>query len=223
MSYSLRIAIDGPAGAGKSTVSRLVAERLSLSYVDTGAMYRCVALLFLESGIDFGDHAAVKNLLNSMDLSFSIEKGINRLYLSGRDVTEDIRKESVSMTASKVSAIPEVRNELFNLQRDFASRGGVVMEGRDIGTVIMPDADLKIFLTASAEQRAKRRLKDLEARGEKKSLDELAAEILQRDEQDRNREVAPLVQAGDAVVVDNSQINLQETADLIADLALKRV
>ncbi len=217
----LRIAIDGPAGAGKSTVSKLVAEKLGYSFVDTGAMYRSVAYAITKNNISTDDENGIKSILPTLELSFKMDSGLNRIFLNNIEITKEIREEAVSMIASRVSALPFVRDALFALQRSFAEKGGVVMEGRDIGTVIMPDAEVKIFLTASPENRAKRRLKDLEARGETKLLQVLADEIRQRDEADANRAVAPLKPAFDAILLDNSDINLEETAEVIVALAKK--
>lgn len=223
MRSNIRVAIDGPAGAGKSSVSKMVAERLGYKYVDTGSLYRTVAAVMLRKGVKLDDEKGINTILGDFKINFKMEKGVNRIYLNGAEMTKDIRTEPVSMLASSVSAIPFVRKALFDMQRKFADEGNVVMEGRDIGTVIMPDAELKIFLTASPENRAARRLKDLEARGEKKSLEELAAEIRKRDEQDANREVAPLKPAADSILLDNSDMNLEETADYIVNIAKSRM
>ncbi len=220
----IRIAIDGPAGAGKSSVSKLVAEKLGYFYVDTGAIYRSLALIMIKKGISLDNEPSIENELKSFDIRFKMEGGINHIFLNGEDVTKDIRTEEVSMLASSVSAIPFVRKELFDIQRAYAEKGGVVMEGRDIGTVIIPEAELKIFLTASPLKRAQRRLLDLKAKGIADiSLETLADEIKKRDEQDSNREIAPLKPASDSVIVDNSDIDLDQTAEKIVNYAVERM
>ncbi len=216
----IRVAIDGPAGAGKSSVSRLTAERLGYSYIDTGAIYRALAFFMGETAVD--EHGKIRELLGNFDVSFKIENGINHVFLNGNDITSGIRTEKISMKASSVSAIPFVREALFNMQRKYAEAGGVVMEGRDIGTVIMPDAELKIFLTASPEKRAKRRMLELEAKGHKVDFDELVKEIKERDLKDSTRAVSPLKQAEDAVLLDNSDINLEQTVEVIVKYAKER-
>ena len=216
----IRIAIDGPAGAGKSSVSRLTAERLGYSYIDTGAIYRSLA--FSMGGTDVENHSKIRELLKNFEVSFKIIGGVNHVFLNGNDVTSEIRTEAISMKASSVSAIPFVREALFNMQRKYAENGAVVMEGRDIGTVIMPDAELKIFLTASPEKRAKRRMLELEAKGQKVNFDELVREIRERDINDSTRAVSPLKQAEDAVLLDNSGINLEQTVDIIVKYAKER-
>ncbi len=218
----IRIAIDGPAGAGKSSVSKLVAEKMGYSYIDTGAIYRSLALLMIKKGITLEDENLIAEELRSFNISFKMDNGVNLVFLNGEDITKDIRTEEVSMLASSVSAIPFVRKGLFDIQRAYAEKGGVVMEGRDIGTVIMPQAELKIFLTASPLKRAERRLFDLRAKGVADiTLEKLAEEIKKRDEQDSNREVAPLMPAADSVVVDNSDIDLKQTSEKIISLAEK--
>ena len=216
----IRVAIDGPAGAGKSSVSRLTAEKLGYSYIDTGAIYRALALFMGDAGVE--EYDKIRELLQNFEVSFKIEDGVNRVFLNGNDVTKDIRAEKISMKASSVSAIPFVREALFNMQRRYAESGGVVMEGRDIGTVIMPDAELKIFLTASPEKRAKRRMLEIEAKGLKVDFDELVREIKERDIKDSTRAVSPLKQAEDAVLLDNSDINLEQTVDIIVKYAKER-
>ncbi|HRZ80288.1 MAG TPA: (d)CMP kinase [bacterium] len=217
----IRIAIDGPAGAGKSSVSRLVADKLGYEYIDTGAIYRCLALLMNDT-VKLEDAQGIKALLKDFDVSFRIVEGVNRVYVNGHDVTGYIRTEKVSMLASSVSALPFVRDALLEMQKKYAAKGGVVMEGRDIGTVIMPEAELKIFLTASPEKRAGRRMLDLKAKGAEMSFEKLVEEIKKRDEQDAGRKVAPLKKADDAILVDNTNIDLVKTADLIVKYANER-
>ncbi len=219
----IRIAIDGPAGAGKSTISRMVAEKLGYIYVDTGAMYRSTALFLKENDINPTDEIKVIEILSDLELGFVTQNGINKVYIQGSERTRDIRSEEISMAASKVSAYDYVRKALFQMQRNFALKGGVVMEGRDIGTVIMPEAELKIFLTASPEIRAKRRLKDINLLGETKSFDEMVKEIKERDTNDMNRKTAPLKKANDAVELDSSDITIEETVDKIVKYALTKI
>ena len=215
----IRIAIDGPAGAGKSSVSMLVAEKLGYSYIDTGAIYRSVAYAMGEKNVKIEEEDKIRDILKDFDVSFKMIDGLNHVYLNGEDITSFIRTEKVSMLASTSSALPFVREALFELQKQFGRQGGVVMEGRDIGTVIMPDAELKIFLTASPKNRAQRRLGDLEKKGVKISLEELIEEIKKRDKQDSERKIAPLKQADDAVLLDNTEMNLAQTADFIVEKA----
>jgi len=217
----IRIAIDGPAGAGKSSVSRLVADKLGYQYIDTGAIYRCLAFLMNDS-VTLSNLDGIKQLLQDFDVSFKIIEGINRVYLNKKDVSGEIRTEKISMLASSVSAIPFVREALLSMQKKYAAKGGVVMEGRDIGTVIIPDAELKIFLTASPEKRAGRRMLDLKAKGTEISFEKLVEEIKKRDEQDANRKTAPLKKADDAILVDNTNIDLVKTADIIVGYVKER-
>ncbi|MGI6395449.1 MAG: (d)CMP kinase [bacterium] len=217
----IRIAIDGPAGAGKSSVSRLVAQMLDYQYVDTGAIYRSLAFAMGDE-ITLENHSGIKELLKEFNLSFKVEEGINQVFLNEKNITSFIRTEKVSMLASSVSALPFVRAALLEIQKKYAVKGGVVMEGRDIGTVIIPDAELKVFLTATPEKRAGRRLLELKAKGIDITMEELVEEIKKRDEQDSKRAVAPLKMADDGVLVDNSELNLEETAKLIVKIALER-
>jgi len=217
----IRIAIDGPAGAGKSSVSRLVAGKLGYQYIDTGAIYRSLAYAMNEK-VKLEDHGGIKNILKDFDVTFKMEDDVNHVFLNGEDITPFIRTEKVSMLASSVSALPFVRESLLDMQKRFAREGGVVMEGRDIGTVIIPDAELKVFLTASPVKRAARRLSELHEKGINASFEELVKEIMKRDEQDSNRLAAPLKKADDCVLVDNSDIDLNETAELIVKYALEK-
>jgi len=205
------VAIDGPAGAGKSTLARRAAERLGFLYVDTGAIYRTVALKVLRAGADAGDPGQVAALLEGLDLRMAYEGGEQRMYLDGGDVSEAIRAHQVSGLASQAAAIPEVRAFLLDFQRGQAREHDVVMDGRDIGTVVLPDADVKIFLTASPEARAKRRLRDLEQRGQAADYDTVLRDILARDERDKTRAASPLRQAEDAVLLDTTDLNLEES------------
>jgi len=218
------IAIDGPSGAGKSTLARQLAKELGFLYVDTGAIYRTVALKAQKCGADPGVSSEVVPLLDEMDIRMSYEAdGLQHMYLDGEDVTDAIRVHAVSQCASLVAAIPEVRTFLLDYQRKLARVNSVVMDGRDIGTVVLPDADVKIFLTASAEIRAKRRLLELEQRGQQADFATILRDIEQRDEQDRNRAVAPLRQAEDAVLVDTSMLDLEESLQAILNVVKARI
>lgn len=213
-----RIAIDGPSGAGKSTVAKALAKRLGFVQVDTGAMYRSVGLYIYRKGIAPDDvEAVVPQLENiNIDLGFSDEE--QRVYLNGEDVSDKIRQNEISMYASKVSAIPAVRAFLLEMQRKIAREHSVVMDGRDIGTVVLPDAELKIFQTASVRERAKRRCLELTEKGQKVDLETIRKEIEERDYNDSHRAAAPCVPADDAVIIDNSNITIEENVSIIKTL-----
>ncbi len=213
---SVAIAIDGPAGAGKSTIAKAAAKHLGYIYVDTGAMYRAIGLYTLRSGVDPKDKEAVTALLDSIEVSLARDENKNQLViLNGEDVSGLIRTEQVSMAASNVSAIPAVREFLLSLQRDMAKEYNVIMDGRDIGTVVLPDAKVKIFLTASAEIRARRRYDELIAKGENVVYDDVLADVIERGNNDMNRPVAPLKPAQDSILVDTSELTLQQSIDLL--------
>ena len=214
----MNVAIDGPAGAGKSTIAKLCAKKMDLIYVDTGAMYRAVALYLLESGIDVDDRTAVAEKCKGAGVDIKYEDGVQNVYLNGTNVTGRLREEAVGNTASVTSAVPEVRAQIFALQRGLAERGGVIMDGRDIGTVVMPDADVKIYLTASSEVRAKRRVLELEAKGEHPDFEEVKKDIEDRDHRDMTREISPLKQADDAILVDTSDMTIDEVVGKICSL-----
>jgi len=217
MSRTPNIAIDGPAGSGKSTVAREVARRLGFLYVDTGAMYRAVTYLALRSSIDFSDEAALAALARRVKFSLVryLKSGQMFLWCNGEDVTPYLRSQEVSRQVARVAAVPEVRHHLVKCQRIFAQGGGVVMEGRDIGTVVLPDASYKFFLTASFEVRLARREQELSAQGRPVQRDELRKEFIFRDEMDRKREVGPLKVASDAVVIDCSDLSAEEVVNRI--------
>lgn len=218
------IAIDGPSGAGKSTLARRLAGELAFLYVDTGAIYRTVALCAQRRGADPADREQVVPLLAGMDIKMAYgPDGLQHMYLDGEDVTEAIRVHAVSRCASMVAAIPEVRSFLLEYQRRLARENHVVMDGRDIGTVVLPDADVKIFLTASAQIRARRRLLELEQRGQQADFATILRDIEQRDEQDRSRPIAPLRQAEDAVLLDTSDMNLEESLQAMLKIARERL
>jgi cytidylate kinase len=214
------VAIDGPAGAGKSTTSRRVAERLNLGYLDTGAIYRSVALAALERGIDVGDGRAVAQLALELDVSFT--DGGTRVWCDGNDVSKEIREPRVGQAASQVSANPEVRSALASLQRGAARAPGIVAEGRDMGTVIFPDAGLKVFLSADAAERARRRTAELADRGTPAEPDAVLKEIGERDARDSSRSVAPLAAAPDALRIDSTQMTIEGVVDRIVNEAERR-
>ena len=215
----ISVAIDGPSGAGKSTISRKAAELYGFIYVDTGAIYRTIGLASKLYGVDADNSAAVIEMLPKLSIKMMYnDAGEQRMYLDGNDVSRDIRLPEVSMLASKVSAIPEVRAFLVEMQRSMAREHDVIMDGRDIGTVILPDADLKIFLTADAEDRARRRYDELTAKGVKCSFDEVLADMIKRDEQDTARAAAPLKPADDAVLLDTSGNTLEQSIEAVCGL-----
>ena len=211
----INIAIDGPAGAGKSSVARAAAKKLGFIYVDTGALYRSIGVNAMRHNIPTDDRDGVTSLLPSTKLELKYIDGVQKVILNGDDVSEEIRLPEASMAASNVSAMPEVRAFLLDLQRDMAKNNHVIMDGRDIGTVILPDAQYKFFLTASAEVRADRRFKELKEKGIEVDYRQLLDEIKQRDYNDSHRETAPLKQADDAVLIDSSNMSLEESIDAI--------
>ena len=218
------IAIDGPSGAGKSTLAKALAAKLGFLYVDTGAIYRTVGLYVARQGGDCAKEADVLPRLSQVKISMAYgEDGLQRMILNGEDVTQAIRQNEVSRYASQVSAIGEVRAFLLDMQRSMARENSVIMDGRDIGTVVLPDADLKIFLTASVEERARRRHKELLEKGQNIPFDTVKEEIAQRDYVDTHREVAPLKQAEDAVVADTSSMDLEESLDLLRTIVKERL
>lgn len=218
------IALDGPAGSGKSTVARLLARRLGFTFFETGAIYRALALLARERGVAVDDEAGLEALVEGFDLSFRPQPdGSNQVWLGGRDVTPACYAPEVSQAASRVSAWPGVRRRLVRFQRDAAlAGGGLVMEGRDIGTVIVPDAPLKVFLTATPEERARRRLEQLALAGRALPFEQVLAEVVERDRRDTERAAAPLRQADDAVALDTTGLTLEQVIDALASLAASR-
>lgn len=216
----MKIAIDGPGGAGKSTVSKALAKKLGLVYVDTGALYRSVGLFMRRNGVDLTSAEEIAAGLEGIRLELRWTKDGQRVILCDEDVSEDIRTPEASMDASAVSAVPAVRDYLMGLQKNMAHKGDVVMDGRDIGTVIMPDADLKIFLTASPEARASRRYAELCEKGRECSYEEVLQDIIKRDANDTDRPIAPAIAAEDAIVFDNSDISFDGTVERIIELAM---
>lgn len=212
----ISVAIDGPAGAGKSTIARSVAAELGYLYADTGALYRTIGLYAVRHGVDTEDAQGVIDCLENIKIDLKYVGGEQRVYLCGEDVSGSIRTEEISMAASNVSRIPKVREFLLDLQRNIASTNDVIMDGRDIGTVVLPNATVKIFLTASPEKRAERRYKELTECGEKVDFDTILADIKKRDYNDSHREIAPLKPSENSVIADTSDLSLEESKTLIA-------
>ena len=212
------VAIDGPAGAGKSTIAKLVAKEKGYVYVDTGAMYRGLAIHFLDHGILPNETDKVVKACESADVTICYEDGLQQVYLNGQNITARLRDEAVGNMASVTSAIPEVRAKLLELQKGLARTQNVIMDGRDIGTCVLPDADVKVFLTASVETRAKRRYDELREKGVACDLAEIERDIKERDERDENREISPLRQAEDAVLLDSSDMTIDEVVAAIVKL-----
>lgn len=211
------IAIDGPAGAGKSTIAKRAAAELGFIYVDTGAMYRSMALYFLRHGIKGDEEQRVSDACRDIEVSIEYENGEQQVILNGENVNDFIRTEEVSMMTSDTSKYPAVREKLLSLQRELAQKKNVIMDGRDIGTCVLPDADLKVYLTASSAERARRRYKEQAERGIQCDLEQIEKDIIARDEQDMNRSVSPLKQAEDAVLVDASDMTIDEvTAEIVS-------
>ena len=213
------IAIDGPAGAGKSTIAKKVAEKLGLIYVDTGAMFRGIALYMTEKGIEGSETGKIKGEINNIRLDIVYENGEQLIILNDENVSKLIRSPEISKAASEFAQVPEVRERLLLLQRELAAKRPVVMDGRDIGSKVLPDASVKIFLTADVRVRAERRCKELIEKGEKVNLEDIMSDIKSRDEQDMNRKVSPLIQASDAVLVDTSSLSIDEVVDAIIKIA----
>ena len=220
----ISVAIDGPGGAGKSTIAKKMAARFGFIYVDTGAIYRTVGLKARRAGVDAHSADAVVPLLDTIKIEMKYDDtGTQRMYLDGEDVSREIRLPEISMYASAVSAIPQVRAFLLEMQRAMAREHSVIMDGRDIGTVVLPDADIKIFLTASPEERAKRRYDELAAKGVSCTLEEVMSDMLRRDKNDSERAAAPLRRAEDAVLVDTTALSLEQSEEKIAGIIEKRL
>ena len=209
------IAIDGPAGAGKSTIAKLVAKKLDYIYVDTGAMYRAIAYELVRTCVDIEDDKALTDACAKMKIEIKYEDGVQQVYMNGENVTPYLRTEETGNMASKSSAKAPVRAALLDIQRNMAVEHNVVMDGRDIGTNVLPNAETKIYLTASADERANRRYKELTQKGESADFEKIKADIIERDERDMNRDIAPLKQADDAVLVDSSYMTIDEVVDAI--------
>lgn len=223
MNNNVSIAIDGPSGAGKSTLSKLIAKNFGFVYVDTGAIYRTVGLYCTRKGVSCKDEEAVKALYPEIDIGVEYNENGQRMILNGEDVSEAIRMPEISIAASDVSALPSCRAFLLEMQRQFAQKYSVIMDGRDIGTVVLPDADVKIYLTASPEARANRRLLELREKGVETSFEETLKDIEYRDYQDSHRDTAPLRQAEDAILVDTSDIDFDASLDLLCSIIADRL
>ncbi len=219
----INVAIDGPAGAGKSTISRAAAGELGFIYVDTGALYRAVGVYALRNNIDTKDARNVGKSLEKITVELKFADGVQHVFLNGEDVSEEIRLPEASMAASNVSAIPAVREFLFDLQRDIAAKNNCIMDGRDIGTVVLPHAQIKIFLTASPEIRAMRRFKELEQKGAKDTYEEVLSDLKIRDYNDSHREIAPLKPAADSVTVDTSGLSLEQSVNKIVSVIKEKM
>lgn len=219
----ISIAIDGPGGAGKSTIAKALAKKLGFIYVDTGALYRAIGLYMINNGVDLKNAAAVTEKLDEVKVELKYVNGEQRVLLCGDDVSEDIRKPEVSMAASSVSAIPAVRDFLLGLQRKMASENNVIMDGRDIGTIVLPNAQIKLFLTASAEERAMRRYKELIEKGKKVEYETVYKELCERDYQDSHREVAPLKPADDSTIIDTTGNDLEKSVQVLMDFILPKL
>ncbi len=214
----INCALDGPSGAGKSTIAKTLAKRLGYVYVDTGAMYRAIGLYAVRAGADTSDKGRIVPLLENISVELCYVDGSQRVILNGEDVSDLIRTPEISMAASAISAIPEVRTFLLELQRSIARKNNIIMDGRDIGTVILPNADVKVFMTASAEERARRRYEELKEKGQDVNYDDILKDINQRDYNDSHRETAPLKKADDAVEIDTTNMSAEEVADRIEEL-----
>lgn len=217
------VAIDGPVGAGKSSIARAAAHRLGFVYADTGALYRSVGLFCHRNGVDMTDPAQIAGCLGSIRLEIRLIDGVQHIFLNGEDVSEEIRLPEISMAASAVSAVPEVRAALLDTQRDIARTNNVIMDGRDIGTVVLPNAQVKIFLTASPEIRAKRRYDELRAKGSDVSFDNVLSDLNRRDYNDSHRAAAPLKQADDAVLADTSELDFEQSVELVCSFIKEKL
>lgn len=219
----INVAVDGPAGAGKSTVSRAAAKAMGYIYVDTGALYRAVGVNALRNGIDTKDRLAVAESLSDISVNLVFENGEQKVLLNGEDVSAEIRTPDASMAASDVSAVPNVRDFLFDLQRSIASNNNCIMDGRDIGTVVLPNAKVKVFLTASPEERAMRRFRELSEKGSTVKYEEVLEDLIKRDYNDSHREVAPLKQADDAVLLDTTGMTLEQSVESLIKIIKEKV
>ncbi len=219
----INIAIDGPAGAGKSTIAKAVAAKLGIIYLDTGAMYRAVAYAALKKGIDVKDPEGVAQLLENLEMDIRYENGIQNVYVNGENATPYLRTPEMSKAASDISALPVVRYKMVELQREFAAKYDVVLDGRDIGTFVLPDANCKFYMTASPEERAKRRFEELTAKGETCDYNAVLQDIVKRDYNDSHREVAPLKQADDAYYLDTTELSIAEVTERVEKIVKERV
>ncbi len=223
MKDNYQIAIDGPSATGKSTIAKKLASILNFIYIDTGAMYRSIALYCIENNIDIDNKEVIEPILKNIEIDIKYIDGVQHIYLNNRDVSEAIRENKVSQAASKVSVHEPVRKKLVNLQQELASKSNVIMDGRDIGTVVLPNATLKIYLTASSSERAKRRMLELQEKGTMITLEEVLKDLEERDYRDTHREIGPLKKADDAIEVDTTNMNIEEVLNTIRDLFNKKV
>lgn len=219
----INLAIDGPAGAGKSTIAKAVAAKLGIIYLDTGAMYRAVAYAALKKGIDVKDPEGVAQLLENLEMDIRYENGVQNVYVNGENATPYLRTSEMSKAASDISALPVVRYKMVELQREFAAKCDVVLDGRDIGTFVLPDANCKFYMTASPEERAKRRFEELTAKGETCDYNAVLQDIVKRDYNDSHREVAPLKQADDAYYLDTTELSIAEVTERVEKIVKERV
>lgn len=219
----MNVAIDGPAGAGKSTIARAAAKKLGFIYVDTGALYRAVGVYSLRNGLDTENPKTVEGTLPHIQVELQFQDGVQHVLLNGEDVSEEIRTPQASMAASAVSAVPAVRQFLFDLQREIAAKNDCIMDGRDIGTVVLPQAEVKIFLTASPETRAMRRFKELQEKGASDTYEAVLADLKQRDYNDSHRAVAPLKPAEDSVLVDTSALTLPQSVEKVIEVIKEKL
>ena len=223
MKKGLIIAIDGPAASGKSTTAQLLAKKLGYLYIDTGAMYRACALKAKKLGIDINDEESIRNLLDYIDIRIENNNSKNRIFLDGEDVSEDIRADDISALASAISALPAVRYKMVELQRKMGEKGSIILDGRDIGTFVFPDAEVKFFLTASPEIRAKRRWLELQQKGRDKDFSEVLADLVKRDNNDSQRALAPLKKADDAIEIDTSNMTIEEQTETLYKIVLSKL
>lgn len=223
MSNRISIAVDGPAGSGKSTISKIIANKLNILHLDTGAMYRAVALTALEKGISISDVKAVEGLLKGLDMVVTYEDGVQRIFVNGIDVMGRIRTAEVSKAASDIAVIPAVRIKLVEIQRALSEKYSLIIDGRDIGSYVLPNADYKFYITATPEERARRRLKEQQSKGfeTNKSLDEMVKEIIARDKTDSTREFAPLVRTEDAHYIDTTDMSIEQVVSAVLDIIQK--
>lgn len=220
----MQIAIDGPSGAGKSTIAKTLAKKLNFIYIDTGAMYRSVGLFALRKGIDIkNEQDKVCEILDEINLTIRYEEGVQHIFLNSEDVSDKIRTPEVSIAASAVAVIPAVRLKLVELQRQLAAKSDVIMDGRDVGTYILPDAEIKIFLTATVEDRARRRFEELQQKGDSSTFEEVLEDMKWRDKNDSSREFAPLKAADDAILVDTTGNTLEQSVQLMSDMICSKI
>ncbi len=218
----MKIAVDGPAGAGKSTISKAAAQKLGFVYIDTGAMYRAIGLAAVRRGVDTTDHEGVISILDSIEISIKHNESGQQVFLNGENVSTEIRLPEISVAASNVAVIPKVRLKLVELQRALAEKEDVIMDGRDIGTYVLPDAEVKVFLTADVEERARRRLKELVEKGVETDFEAVKADMEYRDKNDSGREFAPLKPAEDSIFLDNTHLTIDEAVNRICEIATAR-